>query len=151
MFAAVSAFVEAAFAAAADDRPGLALEMRHPGIDDVRIPRLQLEVHRADAVRDKQNFAPRLTAVSCFKYAALVIGFESIALCRYPDNVRISRMNANCSNLAGVVQPNEFPSHSAIGRLVNAAAGGNVTAHVIGSGTEINDVRIGISNRNASR
>src|SRR6185369_388349 len=104
MLAAVGAFVEATFATAADDRPWLALEPRHPCVNNVRIVRLQLEVHRADTVRDKQHFAPRLSAVSCFEHTALVVWFEDVAVSCDPNDVRVCRMNANRADLTGVVE-----------------------------------------------
>src|SRR5207253_10584817 len=67
---AVSALVETSLARAADDCPRFPFEMRHPGIHDIWVTRLQLNVHRTDAVRDEQNFAPCLPAVSCLEHAA---------------------------------------------------------------------------------
>src|SRR5215213_1474800 len=114
MLAAVSAFIEPAFARAADDRPRLALEARHPRVNNIRIAGLQLNVHRAHAVRDEQDFAPRLPAVSCFENTALVVWLEDVAVSCDPRDVRIVRMNANSADLPGVVEPNELPCLSGV-------------------------------------
>src|SRR5258708_21194522 len=54
--------VEAAVLRAADDRPRLPLEPRHPGIDDTGVARLELDVHRADAVRHEDRKSTRLNS-----------------------------------------------------------------------------------------
>src|SRR5260370_8416159 len=79
MLPAVRAPVEAAVLRAADDRPRLPLEPRHPGIDDTGVARLDLDVHRADAVRHEQHLAPRLPAVARLEYPALGIRLERVA------------------------------------------------------------------------
>src|SRR5712692_11811174 len=105
MLATVSALVKAAVARAADDRPGLSFQSRHPRINHVWIAGLQLDIHRANLIRDEQNLAPRLAAVRRLEDTSVRIRFESVALRRHPNDVRVGRMNANRSNLPGIVEP----------------------------------------------
>src|SRR5437868_7294737 len=71
VLAAVSALIKAAVARTADDRPWLALQPRHPGVNDIGIAWLQLEIHCAKLIRDEQNFSPGLPAVHCLEHASL--------------------------------------------------------------------------------
>src|SRR5215213_2197159 len=73
MLATVSALVEPTFTRAADDRPRFALETRHPCVNNTRIAWLHLDIHRTNSVRYKEDFAPRLPAVSCFENTALIV------------------------------------------------------------------------------
>src|SRR5438445_9566946 len=82
MFTAVGALEKPAVARAADDRPGLAFESRHPRVNNIRIAGLQLDIHCAYAVGNEQDLAPGLSAVRGFEDAALSIRFESVALRR---------------------------------------------------------------------
>ena len=147
VLAPVGALVEAAVVAAADDRPGLALQVREPGVDDVRIARLELDVHRADAVGEEEDLAPRLAAVGRLEDAPVGVVLEGVALRRHPHGVGVGRMDAHAANLTGVAQARERPGLAGVGGLVDAAAGGHVAAHIVGTGAEINDVRIGIGDR----
>src|SRR5258708_40299329 len=123
--------VEAAVLRAADDRPRLPLEPRHPGIDDTGVARLDLDVHRADAVRHEQHLAPRLAAVARLEYAALGIRLERVADRRNPCDVGIRRMNAHGADLSGVREAHELPRLAGIDRLVDAAAGGDVAPDAV--------------------
>ena len=142
VLAAVGALVEAAVARTADDRPGFAFEVRHPGVNNTGITGLQLDIHCAYAIRNEQNLAPSLSAVRGFEDAALSIRFESVALRRDPNDVRISRMNANASNLARVVEADEFPCQPTVGRFVHATSGRDVAAHIVRARAQIDHVRI---------
>ena len=142
MFTAVGALEKPAVARAADDRPGLAFESRHPRVNNIRIAGLQLDIHCAYAVGNEQNLAPGLSAVRGFEDAALSIRFESVALRRDPNDVRISRMNANASNLARVVEADEFPRQPPVGRFVHATSGRDVAAHIVRARAQIDHVRI---------
>ena len=123
MFAAVDALIEAALAGATDDCPRLALKTRHPDIDDVRIARLNLQIHGAHLIGYEQHPVPRLPSIRGFEHAAFGVRFEGVTLRRHPGDVRICRMDAHRSDLAGVVETGELPRLSAIGCLVNAASG----------------------------
>src|ERR1700730_17808117 len=59
-------------------------------------------------------------------------------------------MNAYGSDLAGVVEPDEFPRLSAVGRLVHAAARRDVTTHIIRPGAQINYLRVRVCHSDAS-
>ena len=142
MFAAIGAFIETAVARAADDRPGFSFEVRHPGVNDIRIAGLQLNIHSAHVIGNEQNLAPGLSTVRGFEDAPLSIRFESVALRRDPNDVRIRRMNANRSNLARIVEADELPRLPAIGRFVYATSGRDVAAHIVGPRAEIDHVRI---------
>src|SRR6185369_8191852 len=109
VFAAVGALVKTTFTTTADDRPRFALEMRHPRVNHIRIAWLQLDIHRADRVRDKQYFAPRLAAVRRFENAALVVRLEDVAIRCDPRDVGICWMNAHCADLSGVVETHKLP------------------------------------------
>src|SRR5438067_13219305 len=111
MFTAVGALEKPAVARAADDRPGLAFESRHPRVNNIRIAGLQLDIHCAYAVGNEQNLAPGLSAVRGFEDAALSIRFESVDLRRDPNDVRIRRMNENRSNLDRLEEADELPGH----------------------------------------
>src|SRR4029079_2374781 len=100
----IGTLVEAAIARAADDRPRLALESRHPGVDDVRVSGLNLDVHRADAVVDEEHLLPGLAAIGGLEYAALLVPLEGIPIRRNPDDVRVGRVNADRADLAGIVK-----------------------------------------------
>src|SRR5713226_6605722 len=150
MLATVSALVKAAVARAADDRPGLSFQPRHPRINHVWIAGLQLKIHRPNLIGDEQNLAPRLPAVGCLEHPAVRIRFERVALCRYPNDVRVCRMNPHRSNLPGIVEPDEFPGLTAVGGLVHAATSRDITAHIIRTSAEINYIRIGIGHRDTS-
>jgi hypothetical protein len=145
--ARVAALVESTFARAADDRPGLALEARHPRVDDGRMARLQFDIHRAHAVVDEQDLPPGCAAIAGLEDAAIRAAFEGVAVCRDPDDVRICRVNANRRDLAGVVEPREPPGGAAVNRFVDPAARGDVAAQTVRPGADVNDVRIGIRDR----
>ena len=53
-------------------------------------------------------------------------------------------MDADGADLPGVVEPDELPRLAAVGRLVDAAAGGHVAAHAVGAGADVDHVRIRI-------
>src|SRR6476646_7924635 len=111
--AAVSALEEAAVARAADDRPWLSLQPRHPRIDDIRIAWLNLDVHGPDAVVDVEHLPPGLPAILCLEHSAFRVSFEGVAVGRDPGDVRVGRMDPHRSNLSGVIQADELPVRAA--------------------------------------
>ncbi len=148
--AAVRALVESAFPGTADDGPRLALEPRHPRVDDVRVGRVDLDVHRADLVRDVEHLLPGLSAVHRLEHAALGVRFERVAHRRHPDDVGVGGVDAHRADLAGVVEAGECPGRAAIGRLVDAAPGRHVAPDAVRSGAEIDDVRVGVRHADAA-
>src|SRR5215471_3189641 len=114
MIAAIGALIEAAFARAANYRPRFPFQVRHPGVDDARVARLQLNVHRSNAVGHEQYFLPGIAAIGSFEHTAFGVRLERISHRCYPDDVWISCMYANRADLAGIVQTNELPGLTAI-------------------------------------
>src|SRR6266498_2784811 len=116
--------------------------MRHPGVHDIRIPWLQLDIHRSHAIGNEKHLPPGLAAINRLEHAAFSVWLECVAHSRHPNDIRILWMNAHRSDLSRVVKTDELPSLSTIGRLIQAAAGGDVTAHVIRAGAEVDHVRV---------
>ena len=59
-------------------------------------------------------------------------------------------MDADRADLAGVVETGELPGLAAVGRLVDAAAGGDVAADAVGSGSDIDDAGVRVRHRDRS-
>ena len=145
LFPSIRALEEAAIARSADDRPRLPLQPRHPRVHDAGVARLDFDIHGTNAIVDVQDLAPGLAAVIRLEHPTLGILLEGVAVGGHPHHVGIGRMDTHGADLTGVGEPGELPCGPAIGRLVNASTGGHIASNAVGSGADVDDVGIGIS------
>src|SRR4029078_2289180 len=151
MLTAVGALVEAdagRVLRAADDRPRLSLAAPHPGVNDVRVGGVQLEIGRTDAVGHEEDFLPGLAAVGRLEDTAFSVRLERVSDRGNPNDIWLGRVNTHRGDLSGVVQAGEAPRISAVGRFVDASTRRDIAPDVVGARPEIDDIRIRLRHRN---
>src|SRR4030095_301598 len=151
MIAAVGAFVEPTFTRAAYYRPRLSFEMRHPGVNHIRVPRLKLYIHRSNALGYEQNLLPRNAAVCSFEHAALGVRLERISHNCHPDDVWLGRVDSNGADLSSIVKTDELPGLPGVSTFIHSPSGRHIAADTVRSGASINSAGVGLGNNDAAR
>src|SRR5215210_9477202 len=117
-----------AFTAGAE-RPALAAEVPHAGVDSLLMLRVEGE-HRAAGrgVRALQRLRPRLAAVAGLVNTALVGVAPELAGDADPDRVRVRRIDGDLGDALGVLEAHVRPVVAAVHGLVDALADGDAVA-----------------------
>jgi hypothetical protein len=111
---------------------------------------MQLDIHRPGAVGHVERLLPVPPAVGGLEDPALVVRLEDVAVGGDPDDVRVGGMDAHRADLSRVIEPDEPPGLAPIRRLVHAATGGDVAAHAIRAGAEVDRVGIRLGHRDGA-
>ena len=146
----VARTVEAILGTAAIERPGSAIALPHGGEKNVRIVGIKNDVNAAGAIVEIENFFPVLSAVARAENAAF--GVRAIGMTESGDeyNVWIRGMDDEFADVPGVLQADIGPGLPGVIRTIDAVAEGNVSADAGFAGSHVNDIGIGIGDRDAA-
>src|SRR6266850_1957076 len=142
--------VEAVLGAAAIERPGSAIALPHGGEQNVGIAGIENDVNAAGAVVEIENFFPVFAAVASTKDAAF--GVRAVGMAESGDeyDVWIRGMNDELADVPGVLQSDIGPGFPGVIRTIDAVAEGDISADTSFAGSRINNVGIGIRDRDAA-
>ena len=116
----------------------------------MRILRIENDVDGAGAVVKIENFFPRLAAVARAEDSAFGVRAVSMAESGHKNDVRIRGMNNDRADMASVFQAHVDPALARVRGFVNAVTKGNIAANAGFAGANVNDVGIGIRNRDGA-
>ena len=145
--AAVGGLEDAASGPARLQDPGPADHLPQRRVQDARIGGVDAEVDGAGLCIAEQHPLPVGAAVAGAEHAALLVGPEGVAERGHVDQVRVPWMDANAADVAGVGQADVAPGRAAVGRPVDAVAVRDVHADARLAGAGVDDVGIGVGNR----
>jgi len=91
-------------------------------INNVRIRRIELHIHHARVLTDRQHGLPVFSAVRRLIESAISTRTPQRPLCRHINNLRIPRVYYYSSNVLRLLQPQILPTLSPVHRLVNSVA-----------------------------
>ncbi len=148
--AVVARTVEAVLGAAAIERPGSAIALPHGGEQNVGIAGIEYDVNAASTVVEIEDFFPVLAAVASTEDAAF--GVRAIGMAESGDeyDVWIRGMDDEFADVPGVLQSDIGPGLPGVIRTIDAVAEGDISADAGFAGSRVNDVRIGIRDRDAA-
>src|SRR5882724_136836 len=141
---------EAVLGATAIERPGSAVALPHGGEENVGIAGIEYDVNAAGAIVKIEDFFPVLAAVASSEDAAF--GVRAIGMAQSGDeyDVWIRGMNDEFADVPGVLQSDIGPSLAGVIRTIDAVAEGDISADASFAGSRVNDVGIGIGDRDAA-
>ena len=126
---AVAGAIDAAQRVTAREGPLFAIVGPNPGVQHVRVARVEVKVGAAVAVVRVQDFRPRIAPVYRHEDAALGVGSRLVSNGADVDHVVVARTHQHAGDVSRVAEPNVLPRRTAIGRLVDAVAERNRVPH----------------------
>ena len=141
---------DAAQLGAAGERPLLAIEVPHRGVDDVRILRVHVQIGTAMSIIHEQRPAPRLAGIARHEDATFRIRPADMPHRADEDRARVSRADLHARNVARVTKADETPARTAIRRLVHPASERHRIADVRLAGAHIHHRRVARLQRNVT-
>ena len=145
--AAVAGLVQAASGAAARHVPEVAVRLPDRRVDDARVVRVHRQVDGPGPVAGEQDPLPVPAAVARAVHPALVVGAEQVAEGGDVHEVGVVRVDADLADVAGVLQPGMSPAAAAVRAAVHAVAPGDVEAGRRLPHAGVDDVGVGLGNR----
>ena len=145
--AAVGRFEDAAVGAV----PGAVLprtltRLPQTRVDDVGIPRIELEVRRAGVLVLVEHFLKRSSAVDRSEDAALFVRPVRMAQHRNEQAIGVARVDDDVRNLLAVAKAEVRPRLPRVGRFVDAVAGGEVGPRDAFAAADVDHIGIGRRN-----
>src|SRR6266850_468037 len=142
--------VEAVLGAATIERPRSAIALPHGGEKYVGIAGIENDVNAAGAVVEIQNFFPGLAAVASSEDPAF--GVRAVGMAESGDeyDVWIRGMDDEFADVPGVLQSDIGPGLPSVIRTIDAVTERDISADASFAGSRVNDVRIGIRDRDAA-
>ena len=104
---------------------------------DVRVTRVERDVDEAGGIIDELLEFPRGTTVGGLVEPALLVARPRRTEGRDPGHVRVGRVHDDSTDVLRLLEPHELPREAAVGRLEDAAAGGDRVARVGLAGAEV--------------
>ena len=117
--APVHAAVQRAPRAAAVEPPRAPLPLVGRGVDDVRVSRIERDVHHPGVLVDLQDGLPGHAPVAAAVEAALLVRPPEVAHRGDVYQVRVVGMQRDAPDMAAVAQPHVGPGFAAVGALVH--------------------------------
>ncbi len=139
---AVARDVQAAAGSPAPFAPGPDEHRPHAGIEDSRVRRIHRDVGTPGVLVHEEHSLPGLAAVRGAVHAALLLRPVGVAHGGGEDDVRITRVDGDPANAAGVLEPHALPGLAGVGRLVDAVPLGDVASDERLAGPGPDDVRV---------
>ncbi len=146
----VGSLPEAAIRTAAAERVRIPLRLPDRDVDLTRVLRVHRHIDRASPVADVQDPFPGLTAVGCPEDATFIIRSPGMPERGNVDDVSVLRVYPHPPDVPGVLQTNIFPAPAAVGRLVDPVAMRDIAADGRLTGTDVDHIRVGLSNRDGA-
>ena len=143
--------VQSAARAAAIHAPRRALCLPQRGEENVGIARIECDVDAAGLRVLVQDLLPGLAAVARAEDAALFVVAKRMSQRRDEGDVRIFRIDDQAADGVRVRQADELPGLAGVDGLVHAIAADDVAADARFAGADVDDVGIGLGNRDARR
>jgi hypothetical protein len=147
---AIGGSIQSAAGAAARKVPRLPAGLPQGGVHDPRVMRIEADIDRACVLIFVQHLRPGLASIGAAEHAAFGIRTERVAERSDQHDVRVSRVDDDCTDLPAIAQPGMAPALAAIARLVHTIAVSHVSARCGLARTDIDDVVIGAGNRNGT-
>src|SRR5438874_6368896 len=112
--AAIMRYINAAAGPAAEFSIGVHYNLPGTREKRVRTLRIHRETGTAGILIDKQHSLPMLTTIQCAENTALLLRSSQSPFGANKYNLRVSAINCDASNAAGLVQPHVRPSLAGI-------------------------------------
>ena len=112
-------------------------------VDDLRITRIEFQIHRAGVLIFIENLLPAFAAIGRSEHSALNIRTIGMPQHGNEDPIGIARVHQNRRNLLAIAEPQMAPALARVGGFINSIAHREVRPLHALAAADINNVRVG--------